>query len=90
MTQPQLNKLIGKELSYANRRCRVVEYLQDKSEVSLVLQDLTRHEIQANRHGDAHRRVPETHTVPWTVRNEAGESAPNPALRELWQYLPAV
>ena len=57
-----LRDLIGLPVEYQGIRCEVIEVLEDKP--SLVLQDCDNHNtIQADQHGEAHRRVPVTRTV---------------------------
>lgn len=59
----QLQSLIGHHVSFDGQNCRVIEILEDGP--SLILQvadEITT--IQPDQHGEAHRRVPSTHTVP--------------------------
>jgi len=57
----QLRGMIGIELYYNNKACKVIEGLEDGP--YLVLQYFENN-IQKNQHGDAHRRVPETFCIP--------------------------
>lgn len=75
-----LNEFIGRELEYAGSRCRVIEVLRTARGDYLVLQDQQQRDIQADRHGEAHRRVPRTHTIAVEVRGQ-----PNPELEALWR-----
>lgn len=76
--------LIGQVLQYQGNSCRVIEILETADNVSLVLQNGNDREIQSNRHGDAHRRVPQIHTLPWRIKGEL-----NPALAALWPVIEA-
>lgn len=58
----RLHSLIGHEVEFAGVPCQVIEILEDGP--ALILQH--RHHlttIQADQHGEAHRRVPTTITV---------------------------
>ncbi len=57
----QLRKLIGARARYQGRIYEILEIIED--EPALVLQDENHSTIQADQHGDAHRRVPSTVTV---------------------------
>ena len=59
----RLHNLIGHEVEFAGALCQIIEILED--DPTLILQH--RHHltsIQADQHGEAHRRVPSTITVP--------------------------
>jgi len=57
-----LRQYIGCFALHRNRRFEVIEVLED--EPALVLQDCERHTtIQADQHGEAHRRVPQIVTI---------------------------
>lgn len=57
-----LRDLIGQFVEYQGIRCEVIEVLEDGP--AIVLQDCNNHNtIQADQHGEAHRRVPKTRTV---------------------------
>jgi len=59
----QLRSMIGLQVTYNHVTCRIVEVLEDGP--TLVLEDLElRRKIQADQHGEAHRIVPRTYTVP--------------------------
>ncbi|RMG27394.1 MAG: hypothetical protein D6721_10660 [Gammaproteobacteria bacterium] len=65
MTSPtieNLRRLLGVEVEYQGRRCRVVEILEEGPQI--VVQCLEHRTIQPNQYGDASRRVPETHAFP--------------------------
>jgi hypothetical protein len=57
----QLRGMIGVKLCHNNKKCQVIEVLEDGP--SLVLQYFE-NDIQENQHGNAHRRVPETVCIP--------------------------
>ncbi len=58
-----LRGLIGKQARYHGRVYEIIEVLDDVP--SLVLRDCSHHTIiQADQHGEAHRRVPPTLTLP--------------------------
>lgn len=76
MENETLYALIGKTLSFRGHNCRVIEILDDGN--SLVLEAIDTRMIQGDRHGEAHRRVPQTFTVPLTVHGQ-----PNPELAQL-------
>lgn len=58
----RLTGLIGRELDWLGRRCRIVELLPEGP--SLVLEAVgAEPSIQANQYGEATRRAVETHTV---------------------------
>lgn len=59
----QLRGLIGRSVDYYGTRCTVIEVLEDHP--ALVLEACHKHTtIQPDQHGEAHRRVPTTITVP--------------------------
>lgn len=63
ITLEQLRGMIGLRVLHMDCECQVVEVLEDGP--SLVLMDMETHStIQADQHGEAHRRVPVTYTVP--------------------------
>ncbi|HFQ91495.1 MAG TPA: hypothetical protein ENK29_01305 [Chromatiales bacterium] len=54
-----LRQLIGRQARYHGTRYEIIEVLEDES--MLVLEDCEDHKtIQADQHGEAHRRVPQT------------------------------
>ncbi|MGE0371407.1 MAG: hypothetical protein AB7Q01_05915 [Gammaproteobacteria bacterium] len=57
----RLRKLIGARARYHGRTYEILEVIED--EPALVLQDESHSTIQADQHGEAHRRVPSTVTV---------------------------
>lgn len=63
ITLKQLRGMIGQSVQYQGLTYQVIEVLEQGTE--LVLQE---HQhgtvIQADQHGDAHRRVPKTVTIP--------------------------
>lgn len=63
LTMEQLRRLIGSRVKYDDSLCEVIEILEDGP--ALILQYIEEHMvIQADQHGEAHRRVPTTVTVP--------------------------
>lgn len=64
----QLRGLIGRSVEYYGTRCTIIEVIED--DPALVLEACHKHmTIQPDQHGEAHRRVPTTITVP--VLNKA-------------------
>jgi len=58
----QMRDMIGLQVKYHEVYCRVVEVLEDGP--SIILEDMEHHiSIQADQHGEAHRRVPKTYTI---------------------------
>ena len=63
ITLEQLRKLIGAHLQHQGVDCSIIEVLEDGP--TLVLQECSTHSvIQANQHGEGHRRVAPTFTLP--------------------------
>lgn len=62
ITIQQLRGMIGVEVMHNGIHCQVIEVLEDGP--SIVLQSQQHASIQANQHGDPHRRTPTTFTVP--------------------------
>lgn len=62
-----LHHLIGARARYHNELYEVLEVLDDDPP-SLVLQNCRHTTIQPDQHGEAHRRVPETVTVPLAMK----------------------
>ncbi len=62
-----LHQLIGVRARYQNQLYEVLEILEDDPP-SLVLQNVHHTTIQPDQHGEAHRRVPETVTVPLAIK----------------------
>ncbi len=58
----RLRELIGTEVHYNNMACRIIEVLDDGPALVLQYNDPTPH-IQADQHGEAHRKVPTTTTI---------------------------
>lgn len=59
----QLRGLIGRSVDYYGTRCTIIEVIED--DPALVLEACHKHTtIQPDQHGEAHRRVPATITVP--------------------------
>lgn len=63
ITLSQLRGMIGQTVILENKHYLVIEVLEQNTELVLQgKQDET--SIQSNQHGEAHRRVPETITIP--------------------------
>jgi hypothetical protein len=62
-----LHRLIGARARYQNQLYEVLEILEDDPP-ALVLQNMHHTTIQPDQHGEAHRRVPETVTVPLALK----------------------
>ncbi len=76
----RLRGFIGREVQYNGKVCRIIEILEDDG-LSLILQhteQLTH--IQPDQHGEAHRRVPTTITIP--VLDDEGNNY-SPAFKKL-------
>lgn len=67
-----LRNLIGYEVHYEGKACKIIEILEDDN-LAVILQH---HEyqttIQADQHGEAHRKVPSTVTLPVMDRESGG------------------
>lgn len=58
-----LREMIGTRVRFENRCWEIVEILEDGP--AIILQDCDQHTvIQPDQHGEAHRRVPSTRTIP--------------------------
>ncbi len=76
MRKIYLRKLIGGRARFHGVLYEIIEVLEDGP--SLVLQDCEDHTtIQADQHGEAHRRVPQTITlsIPFTPAGDADPTA---------------
>ena len=62
-TVASLRSLIGLEVYYNGRPCQIIEILEDGPHVILQHKDL-HPSIQPDQHGEAHRMVPTTVTLP--------------------------
>lgn len=66
-----LRNLIGQEVRYEGQRCKIIEILEDIPAV--ILQHHDPHTtIQPDQHGEAHRKVPDTITLPVIDREGGG------------------
>jgi hypothetical protein len=63
-----LRNLIGRHARYQGELYEILEIL-DEDPPSLVLQNVAHTTIQADQHGEAHRRVPEIVTVPLAFKH---------------------
>ncbi len=62
ISKEQIRNMIGLQVKYNSVYCRVVEILDDG--LAIILEDMEAHNsIQADQHGEAHRRVPQTYTI---------------------------
>lgn len=67
-----LRGLIGSEVHYEGRPCKIIEILEDDI-LAVILQHHEHHTtIQADQHGEAHRKVPSTITLPVIDRDSGG------------------
>ena len=70
----QLRALLGNQVTYNGRLCRIIEVLE--AEQALVLRcEGSEREIQPNQFGEATRRVQPSLTLPWFDRH-SGELDP--------------
>lgn len=89
MNCDDLRHIIGQQLNYKGHACEVIEVLEDGPQLVLRNldvanaedQELSRNPIQPNQFGEAHRRTPETFTVPALDKN----AQPIPFLQTLIQ-----
>lgn len=63
ITLSQLQGMIGQCVNHEGIPCQVIEVLEHRTELVLIYQEPGR-KIQPDQHGDAHRRVQETITIP--------------------------
>lgn len=68
----RLTVLIGREVHYNGKTCLIVEILEEEPALVLQYHDTT---IQTDQHGEAHRRVPNTLTIP-VFENDGGNWHP--------------
>ncbi len=69
----KLRELIGTKVHYNGRACQIIEVLEDGP--ALVLQHSeTATQIQADQHGEAHRKVPTITTIPVFEKDNGGYS----------------
>lgn len=74
-----LHNLIGHEVRYQGRTCRIIEVIEDIP--ALILQQQQPNaSIQPDQHGEARRKVPDTITLP-VIDRESG--ALHPAFSDL-------
>ena len=59
----QIRGMIGLQVKYHDTYCRVVEILDDGPTIILEDMEIQNSSIQADQHGEAHRRVPQTYTI---------------------------
>ncbi|HIC45702.1 MAG TPA: hypothetical protein EYM37_04615 [Methylophaga aminisulfidivorans] len=58
----ELLALIGRQVSYQQHRCEIIELLDGAELILQVLE--SGHNIQPNQYGEGHRPVPVTYTLP--------------------------
>ena len=59
----QMRSMIGLRVVYHDAHYQIVEILDDGPHI--VIESIDHHiHIQADQHGEAHRKVPKTHTIP--------------------------
>jgi len=63
ITLSQLRGMIGQRVVVESKRYQVIEVLENSTELVLQIEHKETN-IQSNQHGDAHRRVPTTLTIP--------------------------
>jgi len=63
ITLVQLRGMIGQKVRHQGMACQVIEVLENTTSLVLQVYEPGR-KIQPDQHGDAHRRVPETITIP--------------------------
>ena len=79
ITLSQLRGMIGQTVIVGEDYYLVIEVLEQSTELVLQIQKPETH-IQSNQHGDAHRRVPATLTIPVLTADKTGI---HPAFLEL-------
>ncbi len=71
LTIASLRNLIGHEVRFEGQLCKIIEILEDGPHLILQHKEQST-AIQADQHGEAHRRVPTTITLP--VMDNEGRS----------------
>jgi len=85
ITTEQIRSMIGLQVRYHQVYCRVVEVLDDGP--AIILEDMEAHIcIQADQHGEAHRRVPQTYTISILTSDRLEFSSAFLALEPLEQH----
>jgi len=77
-----LRQIIGEQVNYKGKMCEIIEIIESDSleNLSLVLEVNQQTAIQANQFGEAHRRTPETLTIPVYPK---GKRHPAPFISQL-------
>jgi len=75
ITADALRNLIGSEVNYEGKSCKIIEVLEDDVLAVILQNDEQQTTIQADQHGEAHRRVPSTITLP-VIDQESGDIHP--------------
>ena len=74
-TADNLRHLIGNDVNYEGQACKIIEIIDDEG-LSVILQCDEHHTtIQADQHGEAHRKVPSTITLP-VIDRDSGDVHP--------------
>lgn len=69
--------LLGTEVRYRGTLCRAIELLDEPARLILEDGDHATH-VQADQHGDAHRKVPKTYTIHLYHTGPHGEVTTHP------------
>jgi len=70
-----LRNLIGQEVNHEGRACKIIEILEDDFPAVILQHHERQTSIQADQHGEAHRKVPSTITLP-VIDRESGSFHP--------------
>ncbi len=67
-----LRSLIGQKVNHEGRDCKIIEILEDDFPAVILQHHEYQTSIQADQHGEAHRKVPSTITLPILDRESGG------------------
>ena len=70
-----LRNLIGHEVNHEGVPCKIIEILEDEILAVILQHHEQQTSIQADQHGEAHRKVPSTITLP-VIDRESGSFHP--------------
>jgi len=70
-----LRNLIGQKVNHEGRDCKIIEILEDDILAVILQHHEHQTSIQADQHGEAHRKVPSTITLP-IIDRESGSFHP--------------
>jgi len=70
-----LRNLIGQEVSHEGMSCKIIEIIEDDILAVILQHHDHQTSIQADQHGEAHRKVPSTITLP-VIDRESGNFHP--------------